>query len=161
MQRYRGRWSNPSLLPKPASVNGYDIASYSAVSSKPRCSPMKSNSTVFRATLTALLLASAVPCPRCRKPMSVLQKKGSNQAYYYCRMHYCLWLRDPCTYNRFVLETWDDEIWEEIVALLSNDTWMNQQLASELSQSADLEKLIRWEKYFYTPEEAQIKLAKY
>ena len=61
--------------------------------------------------------------------------------------------------------------------MMSSDAWLEQQLATELSQSADLEKLIRleqlkisqarlqiskvqegWEKGFYTPEEVQIKL---
>ena len=64
--------------------------------------------------------------------------------------------------------------------MLSNDAWLEQQLAAELSQSADLEKLIRmeqlkisqaklrvskvqegWEKGFYTPDEVQIKLTEH
>jgi len=126
------------------------------------------------------LFRTRMLCPRCGKPMSVLRKKGSDQAYYYCRAHYCPWLRDPCTFNRFVPGIWDDEIWEEICAMLSNDAWVEQQLAAELSQSVDLEKLIRmeqlkvsqakvrvtkvqegWEKGFYTPEEVQLKLTEY
>ena len=61
--------------------------------------------------------------------------------------------------------------------MMSSDTWLEQQLETELSQSDHLEKLIRlqqlkisqgglriskvqegWEKGFYTPEEVQIKL---
>jgi len=83
-------------------------------------------------------------------------------------------------FNRFVPGTWDDDIWEETCAMLSNDAWMEQQLATELSQSADLEKLSRmeqlkisqaklrvnkvqegWEKGFYAPEEVQTKLAEH
>jgi hypothetical protein len=79
--------------------------------------------------------------------MSVLQKKGSDLVYYYCRAHYCPWLKDPCTYSRFVPGTWDDEVWEEICAMLSNDAWLEQQLSAEVSQSADLEKLIRMEQF--------------
>jgi site-specific DNA recombinase len=64
--------------------------------------------------------------------------------------------------------------------MLSNDAWLEQQLAAELSQSADQEKLIRmeqfkisqarlrvskvqegWEKGFYTPDEVQVKLAEH
>jgi site-specific DNA recombinase len=123
------------------------------------------------------LFRTRMLCPRCGKPMSVLRKKGSDQVYYYCRAHYCSWLRDPCTYNRFIPGTWDEEIWEEICIMLSNDAWLEQQLSTELSQSTDLEKLIRleqvkisqaklrvskvqegWEKGFYTPEEVKIKL---
>jgi DNA invertase Pin-like site-specific DNA recombinase len=126
------------------------------------------------------LFRTRMLCPKCGKPMSVLQKTGSDQVYYYCRAHYCPWLRDPCTYNRFVPGVWDDEVWEEICVMLSNDAWIEQQLASELSQSADLDKLIRmeqlkisqaklrvskvqegWEKGFYTPEEVQIKLTEH
>jgi hypothetical protein len=113
--------------------------------------------------------------------MSVLlRKKGSDQVYYYCRAHYCRWIKDPCTYNQFVPGTWDDEIWEEICAMLRSDAWLEQQLTTELSQSTDLEKLIKleqlkisqaklriskvqegWEKGFYTPEEVQIKLTEH
>ena len=64
--------------------------------------------------------------------------------------------------------------------MLSSDTWLEQQLTTELSQSTDLEKLIRleqlklsqaelritkvqdgWEKGFYTPEEVQTKLTEH
>jgi len=64
--------------------------------------------------------------------------------------------------------------------MLGNDTWLERQLASEQSESTDLEKLIRleqfkkshaqvgiskvqdgWEKEFYTREEAQAKLSKH
>lgn len=78
--------------------------------------------------------------------MSVLlRKKGSDQIYYYCREHYCRWIKDPCTYSRFVPGTWDDEIWEEICSMLSSDTWLEQQLTTELSQSKGLERLIKLE----------------
>jgi len=30
------------------------------------------------------------------------------------------------TYNRFVPGTWDEDIWEEVAAMLSNDTWLDQ-----------------------------------
>ena len=69
--------------------------------------------------------------------MSVLRKKGSDQAYYYCRAHYCPWLRDPCTYNRFVPEPItdgdghltelgeliDDDKAIDLEAWLDNATW--------------------------------------
>ncbi len=61
--------------------------------------------------------------------------------------------------------------------MLSSDAWLEKQLTTELSQSTDLEKLIKleqlkisqvklriskvqegWEKGFYTPEEVQVKL---
>ncbi len=126
------------------------------------------------------LFRTRMLCPRCGKPMSVLRKRGSDQVYYYCRAHYRPWLRNTCTFNRFVPATWDDEIWEETCAMMSSDAWLEQQLATELSHSANLERLIRmeqlkisqaklrvskvqegWEKGFYTPEEVQTKLTEH
>jgi len=126
------------------------------------------------------LFRTRLLCPRCGKPLSVLRKKGTNEVYYYCRAHYCPWLENPCTYNRFVPGTWDAELWEEITAMLGTDAWLEQQLGTELSQSVDLEKLVRpeqfkinqakqgigkvqegWEKGFYQPEEVHHKLEDY
>ena len=92
------------------------------------------------------LFRNRMLCPRCSKPMSVmLRKKGSDQVYYYCRAHYCKWIKDPCTYSHFVPGTWDDELWEEICAMLSSGIWLEQQLKTELSHCTDLDKLVRLE----------------
>jgi hypothetical protein len=126
------------------------------------------------------LFRSRMLCPQCGKPMSVLRKRGTDQVYYYCRAHYRPWLQNACTFNRFVPGTWDYEIWDEICTIMGTDAWLEQQLSTELSHSADLEKLVRieqlkisqvklrvskvqegWEKGFYTPEEAQAKLAEH
>ena len=126
------------------------------------------------------LFRTRMLCPQCGKPMSVLRKRGTDQVYYYCRAHYRPWLQNVCTFNRFVPGTWDDEIWGELCTIMSSDAWLEQQLAVELSHSADLEKLVRieqlrmsqaklrvnkvqegWEKGFYTPEEVQVKLAEH
>ncbi len=119
-------------------------------------------------------------CPMCQKPMSVMQKKNSDQVYYYCRAHYCPWLNNPCTYNRFVPGSWDNEIWDEICEMMSSEAWLEQQLSTELSHSADIDRLLRmeqfkisqaklrinkvqdgWEKGFYKPEEVQTKLTEH
>jgi len=42
---------------------------------------------------------------------------------------------------------WDEEIWEEICTMLIDNVWVEQQLNAELSQSADLEKLITMEQF--------------
>jgi hypothetical protein len=81
-------------------------------------------------------------CPRCENPMSVLRDKRG-QVFYYCRAHYCHWVKDPCRYNRFVPGTWDDEIWDEIGVMLKDDTWIERQLAEEFRQDEGLDKLIR------------------
>jgi len=123
------------------------------------------------------LFRTRMLCPQCGKPMSVLRKRGTDQVYYYCRAHYRPWMQDTCIFNRFVPGTWDNEIWEEICAIMSSDAWLEQQLTTELAHSTDLEKLIRieqlkisqaelrvskvhegWEKGFYTPDEVQAKL---
>jgi len=126
------------------------------------------------------LFRNRMLCPQCGKPMSVLRKKGSDQVYYYCRAHYCPWLSNPCTFNRFVPGTWDNEIWEEICAMMSSDAWLEKQLSIELSHSVDIDRILRmeqfkasqaklriskvqegWEKGFYTPEEVQMKLTEH
>lgn len=81
-------------------------------------------------------------CPKCQKPMSVLRDKYG-RVYYYCRPHYCRWVKDPCPYNRFVPGTWDDEIWEDICTMLSDDAWVERQLTVELHQNEGADKLIR------------------
>lgn len=42
--------------------------------------------------------------------------------------------------------------------MLSDDVWLNQQLAAELSQSVDLEKLIRLEQFKIN--EAKVRVSK-
>ena len=81
-------------------------------------------------------------CPRCGKPMSVLRGKRG-EVFYYCRAHYCPWIKDPCRYNRFVPGTWDDEIWNELIDMLKDDAWIEQQLSVELRQDEGLEKQVR------------------
>ncbi len=74
--------------------------------------------------------------------MSVLRgKKG--EVFYYCRAHYCPWIKDPCRYNRFVPGTWDDEIWDELDGMLNDDAWIEQQLSVELHQDEGLDRRIR------------------
>jgi len=126
------------------------------------------------------LFRNRMLCPKCEKPMSVLRKAGGDEVYYYCRAHYCPWIKDPCTYNRFVPGNWDEEVWEEISIMLGKEPWLDQQLTTISSESTDLEKLIRleqfkisqiklriikvqdgWEKGFYTLEESQTKLAEH
>jgi len=66
------------------------------------------------------LFRGRVLCPRCGQPMSVLRNRY-DQAYYHCWAHYCRWLKDPCTYNRFVPGAWDDQVWQELCQRLMDD----------------------------------------
>jgi len=88
------------------------------------------------------LFRTRMLCPRCGKPMSVLRGKRDD-VFYYCRAHYCSWIKDPCRYNRFVPGTWDDQIWDELDVMLKDDAWIEQQLAVDLHQNEGLDKRIR------------------
>jgi len=90
----------------------------------------------------AALFRGRMLCPLCQKPMSVLRDKRG-EVYYFCRPHYCRWVENPCSYNHFVPGTWDEEIWDEIGAMLGDDTWIEQQLSVELRQDESVDKLIR------------------
>ena len=92
---------------------------------------------LFRARLFCLI---------CGKPMAVMRRRNS-RIYYYCRARYSKWLKDPCPYSRFVLATWDNEIWQEICEMLKNDLWIEQQLVVELDRSNDIEKLVRLQEH--------------
>jgi DNA invertase Pin-like site-specific DNA recombinase len=88
------------------------------------------------------LFRGRMMCPVCGKPMAVMRRKNG-RIYYYCRDHYNKWKEASCQYNKFVPLTWDGEIWKEICELFSNNTWIEQQLATELNNSREIEKLIR------------------
>jgi len=85
-------------------------------------------------------------CPLCGKPMAVMRRKNG-RIYYYCRSRYCKWLKDPCPYSSFVPGTWDEGIWQEVCELLRNDLWIEGQLAVELNNSGEIEKLIRLQEH--------------
>jgi hypothetical protein len=94
------------------------------------------------------LLRSRIYCPRCGKPMAVARQRGSSQGfYYYCRAHYCYWIKNPCLYNHFVPGARDNEIWEEIGRLLKDDSWIERQLSAETHQDESLDKLIRLQQF--------------
>ena len=89
------------------------------------------------------LLRNRIYCPRCSKPMAVARQKRSQEFYYYCRAHYCYWIKDPCLYNRFIPSSWDKEVWVEISGLLEDDAWIERQLGAALRRDENLDKLIR------------------
>jgi hypothetical protein len=109
-----------------------------------------------------------------------LCKKGTLDIYYYCRAHYCHWIVNPCTYNKFIPGSWDDEIWLEICSLVSNNEWVEQQLTVEASRYEATDKLILieqtkisqtkakinmvqdgWERGFYSPDQMTNKMKEY
>ena len=125
------------------------------------------------------LLRNRVLCPKCNKTMSVKRDKRG-RIYYYCRSHYSKWLQDRCDYNHFVPGTWDDQIWDDICAWLSNDAWIHYQINHLPAKAEGIEKRIRlqqwkinqaedairkihdgWEKDLYASDEAEQRLSKH
>ncbi len=124
------------------------------------------------------LLRARILCPKCNKPMSVMRKEaGSDEVFYFCRPHYCPWIKNPCNYRKFIPASWDDSIWNDLCHLLCNDEWLEAQLGEEQNRLQDKDKLIRleedkikkakqrliriqdgWEKGVYTEAEAGVKV---
>jgi len=110
--------------------------------------------------------------------MSVMRKEaGSDEVFYYCRAHYCPWIKNPCNYRKFIPASWDDSIWNDLCRLLRNDEWLETQLGEEQNRLQDKDKLIHleedkikqakqrliriqdgWEKGVYTEAEAGVKV---
>lgn len=125
------------------------------------------------------LLRNRILCPKCHKPMSVMRKgPGSDEVFYFCRAHYCPWIKNPCDYRKFIPASWDEGVWSEICRLLHDDKWLELQLGEEQNRSQDKEKLIHleeinikqakqklariqegWEKGVYTEAEAGTRVA--
>jgi len=92
------------------------------------------------------LLRSRILCPKCNKPMSVMRKEaGSDEVFYFCRAHYCPWIKNPCNYRKFIPASWDDSIWNDLCRLLRNDEWLEAQLGEEQNRLQDKDKLIQLE----------------
>ena len=124
------------------------------------------------------LLRTRILCPKCNKPMSVMRKgANSEEVFYYCRAHYCSWIKDPCNFRKFIPATWEDSIWEELCHMLKDDSWLQAQLGEEQNRLNDKYKLIQleenkikqakqklsriqdgWEKGIYTEAELGVKV---
>jgi hypothetical protein len=92
------------------------------------------------------LLRNRILCPKCNKPMSVMRKEaGSDEVFYFCRAHYCPWIKNPCNYRKFIPASWDDNVWDDVCRLLRNDEWLEAQLGEEQNRLQDKDKLIQLE----------------
>jgi chromosome segregation ATPase len=67
------------------------------------------------------------------------------------------WCIEQC-YNRFVPSSWDDYVWDCVYALLKDDAWLEQQLASGQSQGENMAKLLKLHRYKIS--QAQSKIAR-
>ncbi len=75
--------------------------------------------------------------------MSVMRKEaGSDEIFYFCRAHYCPWIKNPCNYRKFIPASWDDSVWNDICCMLRDDKWLEGQLGEEKNRLGDREKLI-------------------
>jgi hypothetical protein len=67
---------------------------------------------------------------------------GSDEVFYYCRAHYCPWIKNPCDYRKFIPASWDDSIGDDICHMLQDDKWLEAQLGEEKNRIQDKDKLI-------------------
>lgn len=93
------------------------------------------------------LLRSRILCPSCGRPMIVRRGGRQQRVYYHCSAYFRKWLTPPCSYRTFIPGTWDDFIWYDVCRLLSDDAWIERQLASQTSQNDSAEKLIRLQQF--------------
>jgi hypothetical protein len=92
------------------------------------------------------LVRGRILCPKCNKPMSIMRKgAGSDEVFYYCRAHYCPWIKNPCNYRKFIPTSWDDSIWDDLCHLLRSDEWLEAQLGEEQNRLLDKDKLTQLE----------------
>jgi DNA invertase Pin-like site-specific DNA recombinase len=87
------------------------------------------------------LLRNRIMCPRCGKPMVVRRDGKDRRIYYHCSRRYRTWDDHACGYRRFVPGSWDDVVWDCVEALLSDDAWIEEQLAIEEGRRASIGKL--------------------
>ncbi len=104
------------------------------------------------------LLRNRIYCPRCGRPMVVKRHARQQRTYYYCSKYYRPWAENPCSYNRFVPGSWDELVWDCVYALLNDDVWLEQQLASKQSQDENMAKLLKLHQYKIS--QAQSKIAR-
>ena len=99
------------------------------------------------------LLRNRLFCPRCGGPMVV--RKSGPRIYYCCSKYSRPWAPQHCEYRRFVPQTWDGVVWQDICTLLRGENWIEDQLEVEGSQDRTLNKLIRLEEFKKTQSETK------
>jgi len=58
------------------------------------------------------------------------------EVYYHCSKYYMPWDRRVYSYRRFVPASWDEAVWDLGLALLVDNSWIEEQLAIEEKESA-------------------------
>lgn len=91
------------------------------------------------------LLRNRLFCPRCGKPMVVRRDGDEDRVYYHCSRHYRPWDTDACSYRKFVPGAWEESIWDFVIALLTDNSWIEQQLIVEENRSEASLKVLEGE----------------
>ncbi len=102
------------------------------------------------------LLRGRIFCPRCGRPMVVRRNGREKRVYYHCSAYFRPWVRDGCSFRKFIPGTWDDMVWGDLSSWLRDDAWVQQQLASEQSQDENATKLIRLQQFRISQDKARI-----
>ncbi|GAI85871.1 unnamed protein product, partial [marine sediment metagenome] len=74
--------------------------------------------------------------------MVVRRDGDQKRIYYHCSRHYRSWDKDACTYRRFLPGSWDEVVWDFVFALLSDNSWIEEQLTVEQNKSTATTKLL-------------------
>ena len=93
------------------------------------------------------LLRGRLHCPRCGNAMLVRRAGRHSRVYYHCRSYFKPWAKERCSYRRFIPGAWDQFVWNDVCALLRDDSWIDSQLASQPAQDENVEKLLRLERF--------------
>ena len=79
--------------------------------------------------------------------MLVRRAGRHSRVYYHCRSYFKPWAKERCSYRRFIPGAWDEFVWNDVCALLRDDSWIDSQLASQPAQDENVEKLLRLERF--------------
>ena len=93
------------------------------------------------------LLRGRLHCPRCGNSMLVRRAGRHSRVYYHCRSYFKPWAKERCSYRRFIPAAWDEVVWNDVCALLRDDSWIDSQLVSQPAQNKNIEKLLRLETF--------------
>ena len=59
-----------------------------------------------------------------------------NEVYYHCSRYYRPWDSKVYSYRRFVPGSWDEDVWDLGIALVVDNSWIEELLAIEEKESA-------------------------
>lgn len=102
------------------------------------------------------LLRNRIFCPLCGLPMVVRREGGSKKVFYHCARHYRKWDGKACGFRKFISARWDEYLWDCVYALLSDDSWIEGQLAAGQNSHEGAAKLMAAEERKITQLQARM-----